>query len=506
MKDGTEMLLKKTLSVFLVILLFAPASAIFAAGKKKVWPGIGMNKPELFNMYLGIVFPGANLELLEAIAYKSMVDARNSGIGYFRCPVSGFGSLELEIWQLWPDFFWRRFDKMLADLEENQIKIIASLAWDPLQFPFYTRDGLRALFVDSRSSSRTLLVRFVSEVVGRYKNHPAILFWELGNEWNLYVDLDIDSRIGLKGYNVSTDELLNFVREYTGLIRKIDPNRLVSNGFSMPRPAAEHLRKQPEWSPNGPGWTADSREEFRKNLTDGSRDVEIISIHFYNFCGNHSGDPNCSSRDNERFDLRGAYNVNLLDEIVRIANQLGKLVFVGEIDDDRSGDGSPTNPFSNAALERIGRLKIHFTAFWLWEGYTFPSKPDRSNIEPGFNDLLINKIKEVNHVYFNRIAPEPRMPDFLSPIIFLTAPLEGSRISYSGLEIYALASDNDRVERVEFWLENTFLGEVRKAPYTIKLSGGTYPVVGRRLRVKAKAFDSSGNFSESVVNVSGFYF
>ncbi|MBI2057360.1 MAG: cellulase family glycosylhydrolase [Candidatus Yanofskybacteria bacterium] len=498
------MLLKKVLPAFVFIILVLASQPVFSVGRKKVWPGIGMNNPGLFNMYLGNAFL-AGPELQETIARKTIVDARNNGIGYFRFSASGFGGYELELWQRYPDFFWSRFDKMMWDLYENRMQAAIVLSWWNIQFPRFAGDSMHIFFTDPNSASRKLWSKYVREVVSRYESHPATLFWETGNEWNLDADLDIDKRLGTKGDNYSTGELLDFVREYANLIRAIDPNHLVSNGFSMPRPAAEHLRKQPEWSPNGPDWTSDSREEFRKNLIDASKDVGIMSVHFYNLCPDISD--NCStSRDNERFDIVGKNNVDLLDEVVKIANETGKFVFVGETGDGLS-DNYSVGSFTQATLERVGRLKIMFSALWAWEEYSPIIKPGPSNIEPGFSDALINKIREVNQNYFNRVSPEPRIPDLIPPIVIITAPLGGTSIFnfFYGLEVYALASDNDRIERVEFWLGDTFLGEAGKAPYAVKLFSGTYPVVGRALKLKAKAFDPSGNFSESVINVSGFY-
>ncbi len=502
-------MLRKRAFPFFAIAVVSLALAnytVFAAGKKKVLPGIGMNSPALLNMYLGNGMNNVTPALMEEIAYKSIVDACNNGIGYFRISASGFGASELQLWQKYPDFFWSRFDKMMWDLQENRVQAALVLNWWNIQFPRFTGDGIHAFFTDPNSVSRQLWFKYVRGVVNRYKNHPAVLFWEIGNEWNLDADLDIDERLGTKGDNYSTRELLDFVHECSDLVRGVDLGHLISNGFSMPRPAAEHLRKQPEWSPNGPDWTSDSREDFRKNLVDASKDVDIMSVHFYNLCADISNE--CSSpRDNERFDIVGKNNVDLLNEVVGVANENGKLVFIGEMGDEKVSNDS-VGSFVKATLERIGLLKIMFSTLWVWEGYWSPKEMDSSNIEPGFTDALINKIREVNQIYFNRTPPEPKVPDFRPPIVIITAPLEGVSVFnfYYGLEIYALASDNDRVERVEFWLNGTFLGEARKAPYSIKLQSGTYPVVGRKLKLKAKAFDPSGNYSESVVSVSGFYF
>ena len=315
--------------------------------------------------------------------------------------------------------------------------------------------------------------------------------------WILVEDVDIDRRSGVVDYNHTTNELLDFMHNYYIFVKAIDPDSMVSNGFSMPRPAAEHLRRQPEWLPEGPDWTSDSKEEFKKSLLDAGKDADIISVHFYNFCSA----PGCT-RDNERFGLKGMDNVDLLNEVTDIVSKAGKILFIGETDGGDSVDGNLLTPFYGATLEKIGRLKIPFSALWEWEGYYSSTRTRLSNIEPGFSDLLIAKIREVNEKYFNRLAPEPRFPDSIRPALLITSPLDNTQIGLSGLDVYAVASDNDRVEKVEFWLENLFLGEIDKPPYRLKLPA---IICGSELelRLKVKAFDPSGNFAESAISISG---
>ena len=42
-----------------------------------------------------------------------------------------------------------------------------------------------------------MLERYVREFVERYKDHKAVLFYEVSNELNLTVDLDVASRLSV---------------------------------------------------------------------------------------------------------------------------------------------------------------------------------------------------------------------------------------------------------------------------------------------------------------------
>jgi len=296
---------KKITTVFLFFGLFSSVfSGIYASNvkaskpelsKRNQMPGVGVNKHDLFTQYLGTSFWSGPRALMEDMAFKSIVDAQNAGIGNFRVSVSGFGGSEFDYWRLYPAFFWHRFDLMMNDLYSHNVKIIPVLNWDLWQFPLYTGEGMHKFMTDPSSLSRKLFSKYVGEIVSRYKYHPAVLFWELGNEWNLNVDLDADGRSNLKGHNVSTDELIGFVKFFSGYIRSIDSRHMISSGFSLPRPSAEHLRKQPEWSADGPDWTEDSREEFQKNLLETNQDVDIVSIHIYIFVGIRTADGETAS-------------------------------------------------------------------------------------------------------------------------------------------------------------------------------------------------------------------
>ena len=109
-------------------------------------------------------------------------------------------------------------------------------------------------------------------------------------------------------------------------------------------------------------------------------------------------------------------------------------------------------------------------------------------------------MKETNESFF-RISPKPEVPDRTPPMAVIISPFEGSALVRKGFKIYAAATDNDKVERVEFWINKTFLGSDFEPPYSIKVPAENLFLLGPFLTLRAKAFDRSGNHFESWVRI-----
>lgn len=464
-------------------------------------PGVGLVKFDLFGQYLGTASGGeVPGEITLAMARKSIVDAGQLGIPYFRVAASGYSPRDLDLWLYDPEKYWRRFDQMLADLSEYHLQIIPSIAWWIRQFPLVCQEGVRAFFTDEQSCSQQLFYRYVNDLVGRYQNHPAILFWEIGNEWNLDADLDLDRRWKMPGNNFTTSQLIAFTKKLGWYLHEIDPVHLVSSGFGGSRRCAEHLRRQPEWSPEGPDWTDDSPAEYAQNILDLHQGLDIISAHPYNLCEN----ADCPRRDNERFGLKGKDNAGLLNIVKSIADSSGKLLFIGEFgDSDPHFIDDPEGRFTQSILGKIVELEIPFSAVWGWEFYQnapyIIASDDSYRLEPGFTDFILNRIKETNE-RLGWPMPVREDPDRTPPMVIMTFPFQGARIS-EGQIIHAVASDNYGVERVEFWLGAERLAVLDRSPYQITLSVDRVSWFRGWRRLTARAFDRAGNESRSIINV-----
>ncbi|MDO8495452.1 MAG: cellulase family glycosylhydrolase [bacterium] len=491
--------------VGILLLAMVVATMIMSYGQEDeigpVRPAVGLVKFDLWLQYLGTA-SGEKVPRAVTLAMgkKSIVDAKNLGIKYFRIAASGYSHRDLLIWQANPEKYWEKFDEMIVDLHRNNIKIIPTVVWWIRQFPLLAKENTHTFLTDRNSKSRSLLNQYMTELVLRYRDSDDILFWEMGNEWDLDAELDIDRRFKLKGENFTSDELINFTLEFTKELRSLDPSRMISSGFYGSRRTAVHLQRQPEWSENGPDWTEDSMGEFIKNLLEMHKAFDIISYHPYNFCEN----ADCTSRDNERFSIRGSDNADILDIVKAIADAAGKLLFLGEF-----GDNDPSIPqdgegrFTQSVLRKIVSLRIPFSALWGWQYYpNFPyyvAYEQLYTLEPGMTDFILTKLKDTNQILGWPTVVEN--PDVTPPQIVLTYPFNRARLLADQI-IYAGASDNDKVERVEFWLDREKLDVLYAAPYQTILKREKFLTRSGGGLLVAVAYDRTGNSTKSWIRIS----
>jgi hypothetical protein len=424
-------------------------------------PAVGLNKFDLFLQYLGHASGGRESgyqvgsyqRVTQAMAKKAIVDAHNVGVTYLRVSATGYHPVafrppwnsDLRLWRDNPTAYWELFDQMMNDLRSNDMRIVPVFVWNWTQFPAITGETATQMINDPNSESYQLLEAYISEFVDRYKNHPALYFYELTNELNLRADLDNIGRCsGARSFppaacepmgNFTTDQMIGFTSRLANYVRSLDPNHLISSGFSIPRPAAEHLRRKPEFSPVGPDWTPDSLTQLKTNLSDIHSGMDIVSVHFYNQEGS-----------NERFGITGHTNAALLEKIKQTTDELDKELFVGEFGDvDPYVKDNKRALFTQNVLDEIAELKIPYSAPWVWEFYqrapylTYDNPNTSFNLEPGRTDLIISKITEANAELGNRI-PSPQSRETTAPRVVVTWPLEG-RLSCDQL-VYAVASDN----------------------------------------------------------------
>jgi hypothetical protein len=485
-------------------------------------PGVGLNKPDLFIQYLGHASGGrdsaayqetAYKKVTRAMAEKAIADASNIAEPYLRVSATGYAPSafdrpgDLDLWREDPTGYWCLFDKMMNDIHSNDVQIVPVFVWNWTQFPAMTSETTAQMINDPNSESYQLLTAYIAEFVNRYEDHPALYFYELTNELNLKADLDTVGRcrggkLGLNELcepmgNFSTDQLITFMSRLADHVRSLDPDHPISSGFSLPRPYAEHLRQQPEFSSSGPDFTRDSMTEFRKNLKDIHQQLDIVSVHFYNWEGN-----------NERFGIYGHSNADLLDVVKQTTDEIGKELFVGEFGDVNPYIKDDKNAlFTQNVLNKIVELGIPYSAPWVWEFYvtttyrTYDRRNTYFNLEPGRTDLVIAKIKEANEKLGVPI-PSAQTRDNVPPQVVITWPLEGSEMPCNP-SIYVIASDNSgSISKVTLSIDGEVEATRTTRPYRFTLK--TAQLGLGRLHFTAKAYDASGNSARyAVAAISG---
>jgi len=479
---------------------------------------LGANKVDLALQYLEDSNPKASGRSLSypirvAMAKKSIADSHDAGWAFVRVSVTGYWPVnigdrrnDLAIWQADPATFWAKEDRMFDDLDRAGVRLVPTFVWNTTQFPALVGETLTTFLRDPQSQSRHLLARFIGQFIARYRSRRTILFYELTNELNLKVDLDLRKRCETPRpcvwNNFTTDDMLAFSRDLVRLIKSLDGTRQVTSGFSIPRRAAGHLEAQPEFAAGGRDRTPDTREEFKRNLIAIHEPFDIISVHIY------------PQSENDRFGRPPGHQYELVADAAEAAREAHKPLFVGEFADnsnkfDDNGweidEGRPT-PFVRNMLDAIVREKVAYASFWVWEYYqnttwrTHDTIADRTSVEPGYSDDMIALLESTERAMGGGPPPpDPRA----QPRVVLTWPLPCAVVDQP-VDLAAVASDGARgVGRVEFLIGGKLLGSAASPPYTTRFDPAG--LGERTAEITARAIDASGARSEftSTIRLNG---
>ena len=328
--------------------------------------------------------------------------------------------------------------------------------------------------------------------IDHYKDRQTILFYELSNELNLQVDLDLHRRCMERADNsarctvadnFTTDQMIAFSREMVSFIKQHDPSRRVSSGYSLPRPSADHLERQPEFSVQGPDWTPDSLAEFKDNLTRTQSPFDIVSVHVY------------QNATNARFGRPADEAYKIFSDVGNAAHASHQSAFVGEF----AGD----NGFVSHVSEALKGGSIDYASVWIWEFYqrdtrhSFNTHASSTSLEPGSTDAEIASLQIPPTV--GRV--QSQRPDAMLPRVVLTWPLPCSRIDKK-IELFAVASGEagDPVDHVDFYDGANILGTAHSPPY--RLSFDPVGLGDRTTVLQADAVTKGGHSSVFRTQVS----
>ena len=172
------------------------------------------------------------------------------------------------------------------------------------------------------------------------------------------------------------------------MLQKLSAACLVTTGASSPRPAAMHLLRAAR-TESPVDWILDSRRELREYTALIHPDpVDVISIHYYDdgmeAAGGSLGSPG---------------NLRLFK---RIADQIGKPLFVGEIGLHRDIPGLDYR--SEEAVALLSRtlpvlveLEIPLTLFWTFnDDRTWNRENPSFKLRYGTSDTVLAMIEDAN--------------------------------------------------------------------------------------------------------------
>ena len=471
---------QRALRLIGVLLAVGQAALLFASPVSAT--ELGANKFDLMLDYVGSPPAGANPEgyrrVRRAMSQKAIADARDAGLGFFRVAITGYSPVEfnqnrhdLMLWQNDPPRFWAALDLMFDDLDAAGIRLVPCFVWNLAQFPALGGDSIATFMRDPDLVSRRLLAQFVRDFIARYKARQTILFYEMGNEMNLLADLDEHKRNCRREpcvwENFTTADMEHFAREMAGLFKSSDPSRRTTSGYSVPRPAAMHLERHPDFAAGGADWTPDTAQDFDRYLSETNDPFDIISIHVY------PEEPARTSR--EHFDP--------VAEAAKVARSTDKPLFIGEF-----GDTGGATPFMTHLMDEIVRERVEYAAIWVWEFYQSSTFTPAAgfHVEPGYSDDVISLLMETE----NRLGGSPTAGEASAPRVVLTWPLPCANIN-KPIELAAVASDGAKpVRHVDFLIDGQSLASVSTLPYRIPFDPagrGSYTA-----QIEARAIAASG--------------
>ncbi len=479
---------------------------------------LGLNKTELLQQYLGTASGGDGgpryRQVGMAMARKAMADAQEVGARFLRVSITGTFPVkpgqrgDLDLWRQDPQQYWQRVDAMMDDLRRHQLRLVPVFVWNPSQIPNIQGDSLGSLIKKNDSRSWLLLQAYVTDFIARYRDSGLIQFYELTNELNNAADIDVEklcvqgaSKLICSGAeNFTVTELIDFTGRLSRLIRSLDPGARISSGFTIPRPHAQALREGSATmrGKRGEGGL-DSVEDLEAYLSATHQHVDIISVHLYPL------------KKNRRWGMAQGEEHKLLRVVQRIAERLGKPLFVGEFGDFDTPAAGPGS-FTDKMLNDIHRLNVAYAALWGWEFYIRNPRELQARscgddaarectvaVEPGRTDYVVKRFARATALVLGREFSASRNGN-QPPRVLISWPLDCSRIG-NGDKVHALASDiRDGIGHVSFWLEDRLLARDESWPYEAELKLDDIPPGDHTLRAVAQ--DNKGQSAEYRVNVS----
>jgi len=280
--------------------------------------------------------------------------------------------------------YFRRFDEVVAAAEAQGIGLIPSLFWYVATMPDLAGEPLSALG-DRDSRCRIFMRQYLTEVVTRYQDSPAIWGWEVANEWMLHADLPKLNhlprpKIGSDQERTAEDKLLrpmilDVYIDFYETVRAIDPERIIVTGDSIARAQAWHNHHEDRWA-------QDSKEQWESIFRqDTPERYEVVSFHLY------------AEADYGYFEDKDLPIEAFVRQVVEICREDGKLIWCGEL--GMPGTDAEAREMFFRMMDSVEANRIDISAIWNFmpEGQ---AQPDW-DISPGNERAyMLEAVKELN--------------------------------------------------------------------------------------------------------------
>jgi len=374
---------------------------------------VGANIPDLFERYLSGDDAGAE---------KMLTDAQAAGIRFARCFGTTWGPERFGLFESDRKRWLDAFDRMLLAADKHGIAIVPSLLFNIRMIPDYVQrttgkqEGVVGYLTPGTVSNR-LAVTYVTAIVTRYRSDPRVLFWEIGNEYNLEADLSLQWKSRPLNEAPTSEQIRAFLMQIGKVIKKADRKHLVTSGNADMRTAAWHLQQamrahKTATDPlNFPlDWTKDTLPQYIEMIGFfNPAPLDLVSVHQY------AADPASPTTNDVSWLLPDHDHAVLLSWARVAAQSLNLPLFVGEFGETFVQDGKERpSVWTQDFLTRIPLGTAPLAAVWAWE-FAQEGKMTPNTLTPETTPGLVSLITTTNRTILNDIiggspivAPPPK--------------------------------------------------------------------------------------------------
>lgn len=490
--------------------------------------GIGFNAPDLYFNLVGFFDQTKeSFDTRYLMGKRQIQDAYYMGAkhlvlllpGYFPHQPSDNGTQRNNIllWQTNPQEYWKKMDFVFSEIEKFKIKIVVRQWEDLSNFTVLTNENYRDFITNENSKSYQLHKKYWTEFMSKFKNRIAA--YGIKNELNLGADLDLEARCAAdvsspcrtlinsyqktkqmfdacnadmktqnfitsyKNYcsatrNYSTNDMIIYLKNELKLFKEIASGIPLTNAMGLIRGSAEHLRARPEWvtlNPvyqpywgyDNPDWTADTKEQFIKNIKDISTGFDYVDLHIYQ-------------------DVQPIFK-NALD-LKATVRSLGFKFYYGELLDQLRSESAYTFPWTIEQIKNLepdSALSIWALEFYQFNNYDFQNNsPSPVDIMNPKTAQLISAIKEKNQ-WKNDIAT--------NSFCFFSNPAVPIGANVSKQEpLFVMVSTDALIQKIEIFMDNLATPSKTLTDYPYKINIGSFGSGKHSFR--AKVYDTKRSY------------
>jgi endo-1,4-beta-mannosidase len=307
---------------------------------------VGVNYYDLFTRLAAKPQDTSSLQGLKTLA--------SLGVPFVRFNAGGYSGKDWERYRADPEVHFVAMDRVVREAERLGIGLIPSVFWSSaLNEAVGER---RQSWGDPASETLEQMRDYTQRLVSRYKDSPAIWAWEFGNEWNLKMDLPNAAQLRKPGQDerddLTSEQVLLALREFSAGVRNIDPSRPLITGHSHPRAAAWHNTHEKSWK-------ADTREQWREiMLRDNAGGYDTLGIHIY--------------ADKEVNAECGRWATGWMDFLAalrEVADETQRPIFIGEFGLGDGGEHAPEEVRRRfkEVMDAMEQNGIDLAAVWVYD-------------------------------------------------------------------------------------------------------------------------------------------